>query len=118
MKRAVVKLVVALLALLTAAVDLAAALVRLGAALVLRAACAARPRAAAVPPRGRPPLRVVPPPDLDPGLEAARARLTAALTGMGWPGARVRAFVDGLGERAAREPIERLIREGLAELAA
>jgi hypothetical protein len=114
-KTATAKLYVAALSLLTAALELGAALVRLASAMALRAAAAARPRAtpaARLP--ARPNLRVVPPPSDD--LE--RGRLVTALAGMGWPLPRVRAFVDGLGDRVGREPLAALIKEGLSELAA
>ena len=87
---------------------------RLGAALLLRAAAIVRPRAGGhtAPPRGRPRLRVVRRPDLE------RERLTSALVGMGFRAPAVHAFIDGLGDRVGREPIEALIKEGLANLAA
>ena len=47
-----------------------------------------------------------------------RGRLVVALTGMGFKVPAVRAFVDGLGDRVGREPIETLLKEGLATLAA
>ena len=107
MKPAAARLFVALVSLLAAVLELGAALVRLVAALLARAAVAVRPRPVAQPAR----LRVVRSP-------AQAARLAAALTGMGWPAPAVRAFVAGLGDRVEREPIEVLIREGLAKLAA
>jgi|SRR5580692_7226939 hypothetical protein len=113
-KTATAKLYVTALSLLTAALELGAALVRLVSALVLRGATAVRPRPKATRLPARPNLRVVPPPSVD--LE--RGRLVTALAGMGWPLPRVRAFVDGLGDRVGREPLAALIREGLAELAA
>jgi len=45
-------------------------------------------------------------------------RLVRALAGLGFSAARARAYVAGLGARVGREPIESLIREGIAELAA
>jgi hypothetical protein len=115
-KTATARLYVSVVSLIAAVLELAAALVRLCAAMALRAAQAARPRASAPTGRlpARPNLRVVPPPSDD--LE--RGRLVVALTSMGWPVPRVRAFVDGLGDRVGREPIATLIKEGLAELAA
>ena len=115
MKTALTKLFVVAISLFTTVIELGAALVRLAAALALRAAAAVRPRAipaARLP--ARPNLRVVPPPSDD--LE--RGRLVTALVGMGWPVPRVRAFVDGLGDRVGREPLAALIKEGLAKLAA
>jgi hypothetical protein len=115
MKTATVKLYVAVVSLVAALFEFGAALVRLAAAMALRAAVAVRPRAtptARLP--TRPNLRVVPPPSND--LE--RGRLVTALVGLGWPVPRVRTFVDDLGDRVGREPIEALIKEGIAELAA
>lgn len=116
MKAALVKLFVALVALVVALLDLAAALARLGAAVTLRLAAAVRPRPRASVARqpARPNLRVVPSPSGD--LE--RGRLVVALVGMGFKPAAVRGFVDSLGDRAGREPLAALIKEGLAELAA
>jgi hypothetical protein len=114
-KTATARLYVSVVSLLAALFEFGAAIVRLAAALALRAAAAVRPRAtpaARLP--TRPNLRVVPPPSAD--LE--RGRLVTALAGMGWPLPRVRAFVDGLGDRVGREPIAALIKEGLADLAA
>ena len=115
-KTATTRLYVSVVSLIAAVLELAAALVRLCAALVLRAAQTARQRASAPAGRlpGRPNLRAVPPPSDD--LE--RGRLITALVGMGWPVPRVRAFVDGLGDRVGREPIAALIKEGIADLAA
>jgi hypothetical protein len=115
-KNSTVRLYVALVSLVAALLELGAALARLGTALVLRAAAAVRPRAGAHAARlsGPPNLRVVRRLDLD----EERARLTAALVGMGWPAPAVRRFVDSLGDRIEREPIEKLIKEGLARLAA
>jgi hypothetical protein len=115
MKPAAARLLVAALSLLAALLEFCAALARLGTALLLRAAAAVRPRSGVVqtPPRGRPRLRVVRGAGRD-----ERARLTAALVGMGWSVPAVRRFVAGLGDRAEREPIEALIKDGLAILAA
>lgn len=115
-KTATVRLYVALVSLIAALLELGTSLARLGAALVLRAAVAVRPRALGVPVRPR--LRVVPPPARRLDLQEGRARLTTALTGLGWPAPAVRQFVDGLGDRVGKEPIETLITEGLAKLAA
>ena len=51
-------------------------------------------------------------------LCAEAERLTATLVGLGFKAPAVRVFVNGLGERVGQEPTERLIREGLAKLAA
>jgi len=113
MKPALVRLFVALFSLLASVLELGAALVRLAVALVLRAAAAVRPRPEAV--QAHRNLRVVP--ALRPAREKEE-RLTAALVGLGWSAPTVRRFVAGLGDRVGREPIEALIREGLATLAA
>ena len=121
MKTATVRLYVALVSLLAAVLELVTSLVRLLTALAQRATVAVRPRHGAAqappqaPPQGRPRLQVVPPP-VSSDLE--RGRLVVALTGMGFKVPAVRAFVDGLGDRIGREPIETLIKEGLASLAA
>jgi hypothetical protein len=117
-KTATVRLYVALVSLIAALLELGASLARLAAALVLRAAVAVRPRAVTVQgrPQGRPNLRVVPPATRDVDLETGR--LVTALVGMGFKLPAVRKFVEGLGDRAGREPIEVLIKEGLAALAA
>jgi hypothetical protein len=117
MKTVTVRAYVALLSLVAALLEFAAALVQLGTALLLRAAATVHPptrlRIAPRPDQSARParLRVVPQPDQN-------ARLMMALTGMGWPAPAVRRFVDSLGDRASREPIETLIKEGLAHLAA
>jgi hypothetical protein len=126
MKTATTKLVVALFSLLAAVLELGAAMVRLVTALALRAASTVRPRCRPLPARaeGRPNLRVItgttgptgPNPRYD--LVVRRERLTNAMTGMGFRATDVRAFVNSLGDRACREPIETLIKEGLAHLAA
>jgi len=116
MKPATTRLFVALFSLLAALLELGAALVRLCAALVLGAAGAVRTRQRAAQPPARPRLRVVPNRRLGPNED--RARVTAALTNLGWPAPAVRRFVGGLGDRVGREPIEALIREGIAKLAA
>jgi hypothetical protein len=115
MKASTARLLVAALSLLAALLELGAGLVQLVTAGVLRTAAAVRPRSGVVqtPPRGRPRLRVVRGADHD-----ERARLTAALAGMGFRAPAVHRFVDGLGDRAGREPIETLLKEGLAHLAA
>jgi len=113
MKPALVRLFVALFSLLASVLELGAALVRLAVALVLRAAVAVRPRPEAA--QAHRNLRVVP--ALRPAREKEE-RLTAALVGLGWSAPTVRRFVAGLGDRVGREPIEALIREGLATLAA
>lgn len=114
MKPALVRLFVALFSLLASILELGASLVQLGVALTLRAAAAVRPRPEAaqaprnlcvVPPSGRP-------------AREKEERLTAALVGLGWSAPTVRRFVAGLGDRVGREPIEKLIKEGLATLAA
>jgi len=114
MRVATTRLVAATISLVASLFELGTALVRLGAALLLRAAAIVRPRAGGhtAPPRGRPRLRVVRRPDLE------RERLTSALVGMGFRAPAVHAFVAGLGDRVGREPIEALIKEGLANLAA
>lgn len=118
-KTATARLYVALVSLVAALLELGAALARLGAGLLLRATVAVRTRPEAPqPPRaGRRHLRVVPVTGLDLD-EGRRERLTFALTRMGFTAPAVRAFVDGLGDRVGREPIESLIKEGLASLAA
>ena len=112
-KTATVRFVVALFSLLAAVLELCASLVRLLTALALRAATLVRLRPEVAQAPGRPNLRVVRAPA--PGQEA---RLTSALVGMGWPASAVRRFVDSVGDRVGREPIEALIKEGLASLAA
>ena len=102
--------------LLSALLGLASALVHLATVLVLRAASAVERRegeARASGPRTvkRAPLRAV---ENTPEAE----RLTATLVGLGFKAPAVRVFVNGLGERVGQEPTERLIREGLAKLAA
>jgi hypothetical protein len=115
MKTATVRLYVALVSLLAAVLELGASLVRLLTALAQRATVAVRPRLEA--PQGAPQarLRIVPRP-IDTGEK--RTRLTIALNSLGWSMPAVRRFVDGLGDRIGREPIETLIKEGLAHLAA
>jgi len=134
-RSSLVRLAVAFLALLTAVVVLLTVLVRLGATGVvslttwLAAGRAGRkaPGAPAAPlpanvrrladarrGRGTPSNARV-----SGGAERpAAARLTFALVGMGWPAPAVRAFVVGLGDRVEREPVEKLIGEGLRALAA
>ena len=121
MKTAIIRLFVALLSLLASVLELGASLTRLLTALVLRATSAVRPHVEA--PIGQPRanrvqtrLRVVPPPARNLDLETGR--LVAALVGMGFHVPAVRRFVDSLGDRVGREPIETLIKEGLAKLAA
>jgi hypothetical protein len=118
-KTATVRLYVAVVSLAAALLELAATFVRLAAALLGRAARAVRARAdhPTAPQVGRPHLRVVPQPGRRLPVDA-RARLTFALIGMGFHAPAVRAFVAGLGDRADREPIDTLIKEGLAKLAA
>jgi hypothetical protein len=113
-KTSTVRLYVALISLVAALLEFVTAIVRLVTTLLLRAAAFVRPRPTAQPPL-RPNLRVVPPLANHPDQGV---RLTAALVGMGWPVPAVRRFVDGLGDRVGREPIEALIKEGLASLAA
>ena len=115
-KTATVHLYVSVVSLVAALLELGAALVRLVTALALRAATVVRPRPQAAPAPGRPNLRVVPPPARNVDLETGR--LVSALVGMGFKVPAVRRFVDGLGDRVGREPIETLIKEGLATLAA
>jgi hypothetical protein len=115
-KTATVRLYVAVVSLAAALLELVATVVRLAAALLSRAARAVRARAersTATPVV----LRVVPQPGRRTPVDA-RARLTFALVGMGFHAPAVRAFVAGLGDRADREPIDALIKEGLAKLAA
>lgn len=45
-------------------------------------------------------------------------KLTSALCGLGFKKSEVRDFVKGLGDRARQDPLQTLIREGLATLAA
>jgi hypothetical protein len=133
-RAALARLFVALVALVTAIVALAAGLVRLAAAgvgaLTTRlAAGRSRPRPAA-PARGPLPANVRRLSDARRPSEGPRnrrvlgapgsaaARLESALTGLGFAAPAVRAFVGSLGDRAEREPIEGLIKEGLRALAA
>lgn len=113
-KRATARLYVATVSLVASVLELAAAMVRLFAALALRGASAVRPRPGVTRLPQRPNLRVVP----ASGSDLERERLVVALTNMGWPAPAVRRFVDGLGDRVGREPIEKLLKEGLANLAA
>ena len=115
-KSATTRLFVALVSLVAALLELGAALVRLVTALALRAAAAVRPRPEVAQAPGRPNLRIVPPPA--PAVDQERGRLVVALTGMGFKVPAVRRFVDSVGDRVGREPIEALIKEGLASLAA
>jgi Holliday junction resolvasome RuvABC DNA-binding subunit len=114
MKTALSRLFVSLLSLVASVLELGTALVRLVTALVLRAAAAVRPRAEAVqaPQEARPRLRVVP------QRADGATRLTTALVGLGWSAPAVRRFVDSVGDRVDREPIEALLKEGIAKLAA
>lgn len=102
--------------LLSALLGLASALVHLATVLVLRAASAVERRKGEARASGsgavkRAPLRAV---ESTPEAE----RLTAALVRLGFRAPAVRAFVNGLGARVEQEPTEKLIREGLAKLAA
>jgi hypothetical protein len=115
MKTATVRLYVALVSLLAAVLELGASLVRLVTALTQRATVAVQPRAASLPASPQARLRIVPRP-IDTGEK--RTRLIIALNSLGWSMPAVRRFVDGLGDRVEREPIEALIKEGIAKLAA
>lgn len=124
-KAATVRLYVAAVGLLTAVLSLLGALVLLGssaaawlaARLQVRAEASRErpaPRVATPPPRR---LAVVPRPVAGPAQGASAARLTVALTGMGFRAPDVRRFVGSLGERVEHEPIEGLIKDGLRSLA-
>lgn len=123
-RTATVRLYVALVSLVTALVSLVAALVRLTVAgiswVAVRVEAGSRQAApqkpAAAPARH---LRLVPAaPAAEPVATApgAAARLTTALTGLGFKVPEVRAFVTSLGGRVDREPMADLIKAGLASL--
>lgn len=118
-RTATTRLYVALVSILASVLELCAALVRLVTALALRAASLVRPRPEAAQAPRRQNLRVVPSaPSAPRNVDLETGRLVTALVGMGWPVPAVRRFVDGLGDRVGKEPIEALIKEGLASLAA
>ena len=121
-KTATVRLYVALAALLTAVLRLVAALVRLAASLAVWAAARVEARVAApakapAAPGASPAARLALVPRVETvGPSVASQRLTTALTGLGYKAPAVRAFVDGLGDRVEKEPIEGLIKDGLRAL--
>ena len=118
-KTATTRLYVALISLVAALLEFVTAIVRLVTTLLLRAASIVRPRPEAAQAPRRPNLRVVPSaPSAPRNVDLETGRLVTALVGMGWPVPAVRRFVDGLGDRVGKEPIEALIKEGLASLAA
>lgn len=77
-----------------------------------------RPRPAPHPEAERTPMRLVlaPAPAPAPAGPSKRQRLESALSGMGFQKGVVRKFVDDLGPRVDSDPIESLIRDGLAAL--
>jgi len=107
MKRSLTRLFVAIVAFLAACVELAHGVVRLATALVDRTARQLGRASAANP--SAPPALPAPPSD-------AADRLTAALTGMKFRPAAVRAFVATVRARVDKEPLETLVREGIAKL--
>jgi hypothetical protein len=106
MKRALIRLVVAILGLFASLLELTIRVVQLGIVLLTRLAHRLEgPRIVIEPPRA------VAPTVLD-----TSERLTSALTGLGFRAGPARAYAATVRARLTKEPLEGLVREGIAHL--
>jgi hypothetical protein len=110
MKRAIVRLIIAVFALLASLVELAVRLVQLVIAAVDRLARGLEGRRIVV---VEPPKRVPVAPTVNDGEED---RLVQALTGLQFRAASVRAFAATVRARIKTEPMDVLVREGIVHL--
>jgi Holliday junction resolvasome RuvABC DNA-binding subunit len=110
MKRSIVRLIVAILGLVSSIVELAIRVIQLAILVVDRLARSLESR--------RPEERriVVETPASQAPVNDAAERLTSALTGMGFRAGQVRAFAATVRVRLDKEPIERLVKEGIVSL--
>jgi hypothetical protein len=110
MKRSLTRLFVALVTFFATLVELAVRIVQLGVVLVERASrCVAAPVPTAASPVACPKPPVA-------KTDDTAERLTSALTGLGFRAGAVRAFTATVRSRLEKEPLEGLVREGIATL--